>query len=458
VSLLSSPIETQPSEQEQLEQDLGEMDGDTSAKEGPLFENEKRMGNTPSRHHPPKKITELIEKFNVQPKFEVSPPFPDRSLSKLSTATDSQDGLSILSPPSIQSHESQSDEITPGLSSMEEKRLQSPPVGEVQELFQSTDPHDTLHPSTQEEWRDQEIKSQETIRRDEDVPMSVQKLVSKIECTSVTYPPHCMATHTEGDGEEFAIAEPVCKSGEMFPTTPSNVNEETSTSREARVSQEIDIAEPPQSRGEDSSASSQQLANQSEISLTPSETHSPVSSKNFESDVIGIISHEEDESGSDSPSEFEDDQDDDLSVSSSKRLRHTKSLGERTHGNRLSAPVSIFGRKRQVSEHGTPPMHRRLSSNESSPATPPKRDDNGMLIPSSELAKYIYTSRSHSLPVDLEVAPSQQLSPRSREEMILKKEPFKSFRKLIQAAEEEDLQVPHQGQGQTSLGLDSAEG
>jgi hypothetical protein len=166
-----------------------------------------------------------------------------------------------------------------------------------------------------------------------------------------------------------------------------------------------------------------------------------------------------------------DDHDDDVSVSSSasgtKFFRHTKSLEERTHGHLLSAPVTVFGRKKsahnlsdpataphqhQRRSFTTPPRSVSFASGDNSPSTSPKRDESGMIIPSDQLAKYISIHKqqrpeqelgqeeeqtSPSVPID-----SPSASSLTREEMILRREPFKSFRKLIQATEDEVQEPP----------------
>jgi hypothetical protein len=423
---LSSPIEIQQFEQAQLDQQE-QTDGDDSRKQGTQSDHGKKMSN-PAGCNPPKKISELIEKFNVQPKFEVSPPFPDRNVSKLLTRTDSQDAISLMSPSSIHSHESQSDEIIPGLSSANKTMIQqSSPVGDAQQPPQSPADLHSLHRTDVEGCSGEDQRT--TAEVGEVVPISVKKLVTNIESTASTAPLSVSAERL------LKTADAASESDEVLLTTTSKLDEESSESVEFNHQTEADcqgIDVDVVSEGPDSSGSSQHLANKSE----PNAAHVVVSFDLLE---------ENDNHSSDSSTEDPDD-DDDRSVSSSaRRLRHTKSLGERTHGNRLSAPVSVFGRRRQASEH------------EVLPATPPKRDENGMLIPSNELAKYIHISRSQSLPAELEVSPTVQLSPRAREEMILKKEPFKSFRKLIHASEEEDLPPQATEQGREAS-LDSAEG
>jgi hypothetical protein len=217
---------------------------------------------------------------------------------------------------------------------------------------------------------------------------------------------------------------------------------------------------------EDNSPHTKSTASTTEIPSSNTELNEEILSLDLPTEVG------EEESLEDKEEEFT--VDDDVSLcSSTHHLRHTKSLGERTHGHLLAAPVTMFGRKKSVrdlSDSSASPLQKRsfttpprsvsfASSDPPSPCTPPKRDENGMIIPSHQLAKYIsihkqqsgqehgdqtppFVARSQSLPAELE--DSSPASSLTREEMILKREPFKSFRKLIQTTEGErhDSETP----------------
>lgn len=177
-----------------------------------------------------------------------------------------------------------------------------------------------------------------------------------------------------------------------------------------------------------------------------------------------------------------DDIDDDISISSTsskmRSYRHSKSLGERVHGHRLRAPVTVLGRRRSSNEiidnssihestfessqqisnststsTSTTPTKPSLSITSSPTKTPPKRDENGLIIPSDELVKYMLLSkqqqqshnisplRSQSLPIHLEDNNNGKSEANFEDFEKNHPLPFEAFTKLMESHETLESQI-----------------